>query len=167
MAARGRPPAPDKSRFFNDFNGSVDDSAYVGVPKCPPDLDDVAKKKWKELVKLLAAMDILTKADRDLMELYCIAYSRCQAAQAMLRKFGEILKSKQGGLYRSPYLDVANHASKEMQKLAKSLGLDPLSRKKLGIARIRRSRLQSRDRSQGLPPPTPRPPVQNGDGRPS
>ena len=86
---------------------------------------------------MLTAMGIITKADKDLMELYRIAYSRRQAAQAMLRKFGEILKSKQGGLYRSPYLDVVNHASKEMQKLTKSLGLDPMSRKKLGIRNIK------------------------------
>jgi P27 family predicted phage terminase small subunit len=150
MVARGRPPN-DKSRFFLDREGEF--SEIVGVPKCPSDLDDMAKTKWKELVKLLRAMGLLTKADQDLMELYCIAYSRRQSAQAMLRKFGEILRSKQGGLYRSPYLDVANHASKEMQKLAKSLGLDPLSRKKLGIPNAQHRRVASRDRSKGPPPP--------------
>ena len=128
-------------------------AAFVGVPACPRDLDAVAKKKWRELVRLLSAMDLLTKADRDLMELYCVAYSRRQSAQAMLTKFGEILKSKQGGLYRSPYLDVVNHASKEMQKLARLLGLDPLTRKKLGVANTRKSTVAVRDRSIGPPPP--------------
>jgi P27 family predicted phage terminase small subunit len=133
MSSRGRPPRADKSRFFAAREGTEEPSALEGVPQCPKDLDEVGKKKWKQIVKLLTAMGIITKADKDMMELYCIAHSRRQSAQAMVRKFGDILKSKQGGLYRSPYLDVVNHASKEMQKLAKSLGLDPMSRKKLGI----------------------------------
>ena len=143
-------PAPSaKFRVFSKRN--VPD--FAGVPKCPADLDAVAKRKWKEVIKLLTAMDLLSKADKDMIELYCNAYSRYQSAQAMVKKFGEILKSKQGGLYRSPYLDVANHASKEMQKLARSLGLDPLSRKKLGVVTTKTTGVSSRDRNAGPPPP--------------
>lgn len=125
----------DKSRYFAKREGNPKRSAFAGIPQCPEELDDVAKKKWKELVKLMTAMNLITKADRDLMELYCVAYSRRHEAEAMLKKFGPILKSKQGGLYRSPYLDVANHASKDLQKLSRLLGLDAISRKKLGIRR--------------------------------
>jgi P27 family predicted phage terminase small subunit len=155
MAMRGRPPGGDKSRFFAGRECFQEPAACVGVPQCPKDLDEVAKKKWKEVVKLLTLMEIITKADKDLLELYCIAYSRRQAAQAMLTKFGEILKSKQGGLYRSPYLDVVNHASKEMQKLGKSLGLDPLSRKKMGIVNFKPMRVACRDRNKDSFPPPP------------
>jgi P27 family predicted phage terminase small subunit len=153
MSAHDRPKANDKSRFFGAPRGRQKEGTIVGVPQCPKDLDKVAKKKWKELIRLLRAMDLLTKADGDLIELYCLAYSRRQAAQATLRKFGVILNSKQGGLYRSPFLDVVNQASKEMQKLAKSLGLDPMSRKKLGIVTWRFGGVPSRDRNDGPPPP--------------
>ena len=153
MASRGRPSGNDLSRFFADSDARCGVSTIGGAPQCPKELDEVGKKKWKELVNLLTAMDLITKADRDMMELYCNAYSRRHAAEAMLRKFGEILKSKQGGLYRSPYLDVSNHAAKEMQKLARSLGLDAMSRKKLGIRTTRSPRIAVRDRSKGPPPP--------------
>lgn len=152
MAPRGRPPGSSKTGCVA-FQ-SAESSSFATAPQCPSDLDAVGKRKWRELVKLLTEMDLITRADRDMLELYCAAYSRRKGAEAMLKKFGDILKSKQGGLYRSPYLDVANQAAKEMQKLAKSLGLDPLSRKKLGVVRNKRQGVARRDRSKSsLPPP--------------
>jgi P27 family predicted phage terminase small subunit len=100
MARHGQSADRSKARFFADSREASAD--FAGVPQCPKDLNAVAKKKWREVIKLLSAMDIVTKADKDLIELYCLAYSRLKAAQAMLDKYGEILKSKAGGLYRSP-----------------------------------------------------------------
>jgi len=157
MALRGRPSGKSKPGGF--AFGNTEPAAFATAPTCPRDLDAIGKKKWREIVKYLTEMDLITKADRDMLELYCAAYSRRKSAETMLKKFGDILKSKQGGLYRSPYLDVANHASKEMQKLAKSLGLDPMSRKKLGVQRVKRAGVAARDRSKSsLPPPTNIPP---------
>ncbi len=151
MTTPGR--SPDASRPLSIKFGKKP-STFATAPTCPRELDAVGKKKWREVVKLLTEMNLITRADRDMLELYCAAYSRRKAAEAMLKKFGEILKSQQGGLYRSPYLDVANHASKEMQKLAKALGLDPMSRKKLGVTRIKSEGVAKRDRTvSSLPPP--------------
>jgi P27 family predicted phage terminase small subunit len=145
--------SPDASKPLSIKFGKKE-STFATAPTCPRELDAVGKKKWRELVKLLEEMKLITRADRDMMELYCAAYSRRKTAEAMLKKFGEVLKSKQGGLYRSPYLDVANHASKEMQKLAKGLGLDPMSRKKLGVTRFKSEGVAKRDRTvSSLPPP--------------
>lgn len=130
MARRGRPPGSSKRGDSSPAGGAS--SALFGAPKCPKELDEVAKKKWKEIAKLMAAMGTQTKADRDTMTLYCTAYSRWYAADAKLAQFGPVLKSKEGGLYRSPYLDVAIQAAKEMQNLSRALGLDAVSRKKLG-----------------------------------
>jgi P27 family predicted phage terminase small subunit len=154
MAPRGRPPGSSRRSESSPAAGAS--SALVGAPTCPEELDEVGKTKWKELVKLLTAMEQITKADRDMMELYCAAYSRRYAAEAMLKQFGPILKSKQGGVYRSPYLDVVIQASKEMQKLSRVLGLDAMSRKRLGIPSIRVRGVAAPD-SKELPLPTPKP----------
>ena len=125
MATRGRPPGSSRRGEFS--------SALIGAPTCPESLDEVGKKKWQEFVEQKMSMGLLRKADADMMELYCAAYSRRLEAEAKLKQFGPILKSKQGGLYRSPYLDVAIQASNEMQKLSRMLGLNAMSQKKLGI----------------------------------
>lgn len=157
MTTPGR--SPDASRPLSIKFGKKP-STFATAPSCPRELDAVGRKKWRELVKLLTEMDLITRADRDVMELYCAAFSRRRAAEAKIKQFGEILKSKQGGLYRSPYLDVANHASKEMQKLARTLGLDPLSRKKLGVIRAKSQGVAKRDRTvSSLPPPRQQPPA--------
>jgi P27 family predicted phage terminase small subunit len=153
MATPGRHPESAPRSESSPAAGS----ALIGAPTCPEELDEVGKAKWKEIVKLLTAMEQITKADRDMMELYCAAYSRRYAAEAMLKQFGPILKSKQGGVYRSPYLDVANHASKEMQKLSRMLGFDAMSRKKLGIRSTKPHRVTAPDRSEEIPMPTPKP----------
>jgi P27 family predicted phage terminase small subunit len=126
-----RPPGSSRRSECSPAGGTS--SAFIGTPKCPKELDKVERKKWKELVKLLTAMELITKADRDGMALYCVQYGHWLEAEAMVKKFGGILKNKEGALYRSPYLDMSNHASKELQRLSRMLGLDALSRKKLGF----------------------------------
>jgi P27 family predicted phage terminase small subunit len=101
-------------------------------------------------------MGVITKADRDMMTLYCVAFSRWYGAEAKL-KIGAILKGPNGGLLQSPYLFVADHAAKEMQKLSRMLGLDPVSRKKLGIRIPRPQVVADDDRKKELTLPNPKP----------
>jgi P27 family predicted phage terminase small subunit len=156
METPGRPPGSSRRSEFSPAAGTS--AALIGAPTCPEELDEVGKAKWTEIVTFLTAMELITKADSDMMGLYCAAYSRWYAAEAKVKQFGAILKSKQGGLYRSPYLDVVIQASKEMQKLSRVLGLDAMSRKKLGIPSIRVRGVAAPD-SKELPLPTPKPPT--------
>ena len=71
MAARGRPPG--SPRRGKSSPGVGPSSALIGAPTCPKELDEVGKKKWKELVMFLTAMELITKADRDMLGLYCAA----------------------------------------------------------------------------------------------
>jgi len=81
--------------------------------------------------------------------------------------------SKQGVPYTSPYLYVTIQASKEMQKLSRALGLDPLSRKKLGIRITKPREVAKPDLGKEVPVPNPKPAIAadvrdalNGRGRP-
>src|SRR5688572_2948895 len=131
MPFKGRPPKAASILPFSDAEAVHSD--LNGAPVCPKELDEAGKRKWREIVKLLAAMGTLNKACRDTMELYCATFAEYQEAQATVKKFGSVLKSKEGGLYRSPYLDVRNHARKELKSLSRMLGLDPASQRKMGV----------------------------------
>ena len=151
MAKRGRPPGSS-----NRSESSTAASALVGAPTCPEELDEFGKQRWNELMVQLTAMEIITKVDGDSMQQYCAADSRRHVSQAMITQFGPVLKGP-NGLYRSPYLDVVIQASKEMQKLSRVLGLDPISRKKLGVRIPKPHNVAAHDSNQEPLLPNPKP----------
>ena len=134
-------------------------AALIGAPACPDELDEIGKQRWHVLVAQLTAMELITTVDGDTMKQYCAADSRRHDAQVKLKQFGPILNSKKGGLYRSPYLDVMIQATKEMQKLSRVLGLDPMSRQKLGIRISKPRGVATHDHNKEHPLPNPKPPT--------
>jgi P27 family predicted phage terminase small subunit len=154
MAFKGRPSVRPTILSFGDTP-----SEPQAPPTCPKELDAAGKKKWRELVKEMVGFGSLMKIDRDLMRLYCEAHSQYESAMDCMKKSGgPILKSKTtGGMFRNPFMEVANHASREMQRLSKLLGLDKHSQKRLGITpKVAKSGVKTRDRSAGPPPPAAR-----------
>jgi len=153
---RGRPSGP--KLFAGDpATAGTNVPAVEPLPTCPSDLDAATKKKWRELVKLLAETGMLRKVDRDVLALYCTAYSRWREAEKFVAKLGHLIKGSNGGFYLNPSLAVANRAMEQMRKFGKLLGLDPASRKALGMkATPKVNGVQARDRSKGPPPPKPR-----------
>ncbi len=107
-------------------------SAIAGEPKCPRELDAVAKKKWKEIVALLKDAGTVTRLDGDLLAMYCEAHSRRVSALKGLREEGAILQGDKGS-YQNPILHVANKAMDQLMKLSRLLGLDKLTARQLGI----------------------------------
>lgn len=132
---RGRPRNPSKLKAFR--GEATDDGAepqpLAGAPKCPRELSKVAKKKWKEIVRVLAPAGILTRADADTMLMYVVAYETYLEADAMLKKTGKVLQGINKGFYQSPFLAVRNRAAEDMRKLSTLIGLDPSSRSRLRI----------------------------------
>jgi len=77
---------------------------------------------------------VLTKADRSSLAAYCVAYSRWVEAEALVKKFGTIVKSPEKGFpMKSPYLTVADQALETMRKLMVEFGMTPSSRSRLSI----------------------------------
>jgi len=151
--ARGRPSGP---KLFTGDPATAGAAAppVEPLPTCPSDLDAAAKKKWRELVKLLAETGMLRKVDRDVLALYCTAFSRWREAEKFVAKLGHLIKGPNGGSYINPSLAVANRAMEQMRRFGKLLGLDPASRKALGMkAATKVTGVQARDRSKGPPPP--------------
>lgn len=155
MAYRGRPSGP--KLFTGDpASAGATPAPDEPLPTCPTDLDAGAKKKWRELVKLLGETGMLRRVDRDVLAMYCTAFSRWREAEKFVAKLGHLIKGPNGGFYVNPSLAVANRAMEQMRKFGKLLGLDPASRKAIGIRPpTKTGGVQARDRSKGPPPPKP------------
>ena len=138
MATRGRPSI--------DKQAEASPQPAEGMPTCPNYLDGVAKKKWREIIKVLGNSGLLTKADADAIAVYCTWFARWRDAETKLAKSGAVI-SGPSGFYQNPYLAIASRAVSEMRKLGKVLGLDPAARQHLKIkARAGRKPVATRDR---------------------
>lgn len=79
--------------------------------RVPKELDGLAKEHWQRHAPNLERLGLLTDLDRDSFALLCVVYAR---------------------LYESTGLQFVALV-KQYTQLAKSFGLDPLSRKRLGV----------------------------------
>ena len=107
----------------------------AGMPPRPPALGRVAAQKWGELIRVLAPSGLLTQADGDVLEQYCVAYETWRDSRAKLKagKKSAVMTGRNGGDYPSPWVAIRNQAAAEMRILWEMLGLDPASRLKLPI----------------------------------
>jgi phage terminase small subunit len=80
-------------------------------------LPDEAADYWKRNAPTCEKLGTLTDADRDTFTLLCLTWARLVACEA-----------NSGSVHE--YVCLA----KQYQNLCKSFGLDPLSRKKLGVS---------------------------------
>jgi P27 family predicted phage terminase small subunit len=104
-----------------------------GVPDCPDYLDAVAKEKWTELCQVLGETGLLTQADRDVIAMYCSAFSQWREAADMAKKTGLVIKGA-SGICANPCVKIAADAKREMRDLSTLLGLDPASRTRLRVS---------------------------------
>lgn len=123
------------------------------MPTCPKELKGAAKRRWNELVAILADTGLLTQADRDAMAAYCVIWARWRDAEDRLQNEPTVITSPEGGTYQNPTLHVSNKCFEQMCKLWSVLGLDPVSRTRLQVNPTKKSGVPSRDRSKGPPPP--------------
>ena len=80
------------------------------------------------------AMGLLSVTDRAALAAYCTAWSRWVEAEAMVKKFGTIVKSPEKGFpMKSPYLTIADQALETMRKLMVEFGLTPSSRSRIRV----------------------------------
>ena len=117
----------------HDLSGSLP-SDRAAVPDCPDFLDAVAKAKWAELCEVLGEMGLLSEADRDVMAMYCSAYSQWREADGMVKKSGLIIKTA-GSVGANPCVEIAANAKREILHYSALLGLDPTSRSRFRVGR--------------------------------
>jgi len=136
---RGRKPKPTLLKVLDGNPGkrTLNDREPVapeGMPDPPAWLDDEARAEWDRVTVDLAGMGLLSPADRPALTAYCTAWSRWVEAEAMVKKFGSIVKSPEKGFpMKSPYLSIADQALETMRKLMVEFGLTPSSRSRIRV----------------------------------
>lgn len=102
--------------------------ARDGLPLCPSDADPLVKEIWDYTVAELAAMKILSPADRDPLYVYCEAVATHRRASEMISAEGFDTPSSNGGRARHPALQVQREAATAIKAFACEFGLTPGSR---------------------------------------
>jgi P27 family predicted phage terminase small subunit len=136
---RGRKPKPTILKVLDGNPGKRplndrEPQPPEGVPDRPDWLDQEAQAEWDRVTAELQLSGLLTLVDRAALAAYCTAWSRWVEAEAMVKKFGMIVKSPaQGFPVKSPYLSIADQALETMRKLMIEFGLTPSSRSRIRV----------------------------------
>jgi P27 family predicted phage terminase small subunit len=134
---RGRKPTPANLKLLRGNPGkrrvnAPDERLPAAVPECPAHLEGEARQEWDRMSAELFRLGLLTALDRAALSAYCLAWGRWVEAEGVVKRTGEVLKSKEtGNMYRNPYLDVANRAMKQMKEFLTEFGMTPSSRSRV------------------------------------
>lgn len=103
-----------------------DQEPLTKVPKAPAFLSSYAREEWKRILPTLVSRRILCKADLGAVEELCVM-------RGIVRQI-ETERQAAGGVIDPKLFGVANRAAQTARQLAAVLGLDPVSRARIGTA---------------------------------
>lgn len=92
--------------------------------------DQVAEKMWAHLVHILTEMRVITEADSQLMEAYCLTYSRIMEDEAAIRVEGNVIETERGPKRNPRAVNLNANRAAQLKMLAE-MGLTPSSRTRL------------------------------------
>jgi P27 family predicted phage terminase small subunit len=134
-------PANRKDQAVHNLHGTLPNGRAADVlanvpsgrPKIPRDIGPGLRKTFKHLCSLLQERRTLTRADAELIRLYCIIYERHERNVALLRDENELCEYTRLDSHGQPHqqvkvnlrLKVVSDAEKQMASLLNQLGLTP------------------------------------------
>jgi len=132
---RGRKPQPTALRVLRGNPGrrplppDEPQAPALDGADVPDFLSDDARAEWVRLVPLLTSCGVLTETDRSALGAYCTSYGQWKEATAQIKRFGMVLKTKEGRLpVVSPYVKIAHNALLQMRAFLVEFGMTPSSR---------------------------------------
>lgn len=100
--------------------------------QCPSYLDDVAKKEWKRILKVIESENIEFNAkDLKVLEGYCTNYANWLMFEEKAKEVGYLIFSQNGYPQQHPYCQLAKNAQTQYLNFMKELGLTPASRSRI------------------------------------
>lgn len=138
MGRRGPAPKPTELKRLQGNPGKrrLNDSEprpAATMPRCPSHLTGEAKAEWRRVARVLHESGLLTQIDRAALAIYCQAWARWVKAEGQVARHGEVVKSAAGNVMQNPYLSIANRAMKQMQLMARELGMTPSARSQIRV----------------------------------
>jgi len=138
MALRGRKPTPVSEKILLGNPGgrplkTVVPKVKSGRIACPPEVADDPKalEYWEHFVTATGPGHLMP-VDAPMLAELCLTLSMLHSARAKLRVTGDVMKSKDGGFYQSPWLTVVNRQREAMIKLMSNLALSTAERNRMG-----------------------------------
>lgn len=111
------------------------------IPRPPSHLSRAAKKEWKSISEKLNNLGLLTELDVTALALYCQAYSRWVEAEEKLALTGLVVRTTNGNIINSPYVNIASASMKECHKFLVEFGMTPSSRTKVSaVSKTKKSK---------------------------
>ena len=104
----------------------------------PSHLGEVAKAKWNEILPLLQAVKVMTRADVEALARYCDTYEWWISTRAVLKKDGDtypILNDAGEIKYiaQRPEVSIAHKLAAQLRQLESDFGLSPAARSSLKV----------------------------------
>jgi P27 family predicted phage terminase small subunit len=104
----------------------------------PSHLGEVAKAKWAEILPLLQAVKVMTRADVEALARYCDTYEWWLSTRAVLKKDGDtypILNDAGEIKYiaQRPEVSIAHKLAAQLRQLESDFGLSPAARSSLKV----------------------------------
>lgn len=111
-------------------------SPIAGRPRMPKFLSPIAAEKWREMLRLLKAQGVLSKADGPALEIYCESYARWRALLDELEREGHmvehtVLTSNGTPITKrivNPAVKAAAQLENSMRQMLGQLGSTPVTR---------------------------------------
>jgi P27 family predicted phage terminase small subunit len=144
----GRPRKPTTLKILEGAQrcriNKKEPQSPVGLGEAPDWFDDHARAAWVRLKERLAPMRIATRADEEVVMVYCQAYSSLRLAMDEVAKWGMMLeqttevKTRNGSTTRevfkaNPLLPAIQQARRQMVQCLVQLGMTPSSRAGLHV----------------------------------
>jgi P27 family predicted phage terminase small subunit len=104
----------------------------------PSHLGEVAKAKWQDILPLLQAVKVMTRADVEALARYCDTYEWWISTRAVLKKDGDtypILNDAGEIKYiaQRPEVSIAHKLAAQLRQLESDFGLSPAARSSLKV----------------------------------
>ena len=137
MGIPGRKPKPVPLRMLegNREHRPINNDApkpKTAKPKKPPFLDDIGRREWNRMVKLLDPLGLLTEIDGAALGVYCQAFSRLVQAEKAIALNG-IVHVEGMCLKTRPEVLIAEKAMRTLRTMAAEFGMTPSSRSRIVV----------------------------------
>lgn len=136
----GRKPLPTKLKLIKGtarpgrmVPNEPQPSPEMPVP--PDHLAGHALSKWHELTPILFDLGLLSRADRDMLVLYCEEYTRYRDAQDVIEREGMFITTDKGNVIQHPAVGIVHKAIALMHKILVEFGMTPAARAKVSASK--------------------------------
>ena len=143
MGKRGPKPTPTELRILRGnpskrpLNAAEPQPPAIGIVM-PEHLSEVAARRWGELLPMLQATRVMTRADVEALARYCDTYEWWLAVRAKLKAEGDTYPILNDGgeikyIAQRPEVSIAHKLATQLRQLEADFGLSPAARVSLKV----------------------------------